>query len=95
VRADGQELERGKRMTTPFEREILTHHYTSPAPFPRPTDLYWATVNRFCDLGLLRRSHPYPSTDDPSVVLPVDEPMRLYMDALAAVPLPVKKWAIP
>lgn len=80
-------------MTTPFEREILTHHYTSSAPFPRPTPLYWATVNDFCDKGLLGRV----SSNDGEIdrVVPIEEPMRLYMDALAAVPLPVRVWAMP
>lgn len=38
---------------TPFEMEILMHHHTSSAKFPRPTDLYWDTVNRFQDMGVL------------------------------------------
>jgi hypothetical protein len=80
-------------VTTPFEREILTHHYTSGAPFPRPTELYWATVNKFCDMGLLRRVPSF--TDHPDGVLPQCVPLEMYMQALAAVPLPERGWVMP
>lgn len=71
---------------TPFEREILTHHYVSPEPFPRQTPLYWDIVDRMVGAGLLRRH-----LGDVSAV---EEPLRVYMDALEAVPLPVQVWVI-
>lgn len=77
--------------TTPFEREILTYFHTGgghAGQFPRPTPLYWYTVERFVDMGILTRN-------DIGDIVPNEEPMRMYMDALAAVPLPVQVWKVP
>lgn len=74
-------------MTTPFEREILQHHYVSSAPFPRQTDLYRETVDRFEALGLLHR--------DGDTVTSNDEALAPYFAALARVPLPQRVWAVP
>jgi hypothetical protein len=73
--------------TTPYEREILTHHYTSWSPFPRDTELYREYVEKFARMGLLRV--------DGGKVEANKEALRTYMDALAAVPLPVQKWVVP
>lgn len=75
--------------TSPFEREILTHHFTSAAPFPRHTELYEVIVNRFVAAGLLKWN---AMTGIPE---PEPIPLRMYMQALGAVPLPVKRWVMP
>jgi len=74
-------------VTTAYMREILTHHYMGPDPFPRPTDLYWGYVKTFVALGLLRM--------EGDAVKGNDEPLRVYMGALGAVPLPVQRWVMP
>lgn len=74
-------------MTTPFEREVLTHHYVSNAPFPRLSALYFETALRFVRLGLLFPQGPNGFRPGPA--------LAVYMEALAAVPLPVQKWVVP
>lgn len=76
-------------MTTPYEREVLTHHYTCSEPFPCQTILYSQTVERFVELGLLVRAE---GVDRPLANCDAMEP---YMAALAAVPLPVQRWIVP
>ncbi len=39
---------------TPFQIEILLHHYTKIAPFPRISAGYYNEVATFIDKGLLR-----------------------------------------
>lgn len=72
-------------MTTPYEREILTHYYTHyNIQFPRYTaPLYAPTVEKFVQLGLLIR-------DPDGTVRGNDEALTEYMDALANVPLPTE-----
>lgn len=75
-------------MTTPYEREILTHYYISLAPFPRAdAPLFKMTIDKFIKLGLLER--------DGDEIKGVEGALRIYMDALAAVPLPVHPWIQP
>ena len=76
--------------TTPLEREILTHYWTSPAPFPRcHVDAVREAIERFVGLGLLS----YDATANQ--YRGVKEALRPYMEALDAVPLPVQRWAVP
>ncbi len=75
-------------MTTPLEREILTHYWTTPGPFPRNTPLICEITGVFIDAGILLR-------DDNGEVRANCDAMEPYMDALAAVPLPVMRWVIP
>lgn len=77
-------------MTTAFEREILTHHFVSDAPFPRDSDLYRRTAKHFAILGLLKLEG-----FDGEKVSGNQNALRPYMEALAAVPLPVNQWVIP
>jgi len=80
-------------VTTPCDREILTHYYVCPLPFPRETDDLAERVAEFVRLGLLRvRSEPnvYGSNIEAN-----HDALRVYMDALGKVPLPVQQWVIP
>jgi hypothetical protein len=38
---------------TPFELEILMHHYVSPAEFPRPSDSYEDIITDFITAGVM------------------------------------------
>lgn len=69
--------------TTPYEREILTHFYTTLAPFPREdAPLFLEVVEKFIDCGLLYREN--------GEIVGSGDALGVYMDALSAVPLPVK-----
>lgn len=80
------------RHTTPFEREVLTHHFCSTASFPRQTKLYYETVDKFVAMGLLEW---VAREESGSVRIRATEGARIYMVALAAVPLPVRVWKKP
>jgi hypothetical protein len=81
-------------MSTPFERDILTHHWVSPAPFPREAaPLYAQLVEVFIKRGLLRRL-PEPNSYG-CMVDGQTEAMLVYQAALMAVPYPVQEWRIP
>lgn len=86
----GSELPEAVLITTPFERELLTHYYVSPAPFRRED---FAEITRFVELGLLKRldsPNEYGAT-----VTGNHEALRVYMDALGQVPFPVQRWVVP
>jgi len=78
-----------KEHTTPAEREILTHYWTTPGPFrdgfENWSEEHCEIVKRFLKLGLLEERSPGTA----AAHLVVSE------DALAAVPLPVRQWVIP
>ena len=74
--------------TTPLDREILTHYYTTPGPFPRDSPHISDQTQYFLDLELLTK-------DSDGDVVSNDAALQVYMDALGAVPLPVKKWVQP
>lgn len=83
--------------TSPLEREILTHYYTSPEPYKGGSEhwgkLHSEIVDKFVKLGLLER-RPNPATG----LLKVygnDAALHVYMRALAAVRLPEQHWVIP
>lgn len=78
-----------ENVTTPLEREILTHYWVSMHEFPRRTPLIEVIEEGFIKLGLLRR-HPVSNK-----IEGVDAALRVYVDALAAVPLPVQIWSVP
>jgi len=76
--------------TTPLEREILTHYWMSPGPFPRcHVGAVREAVERFVRLGLL--SYDAAANEYRGV----KEALRPYMEALDAVPLPVQQWQVP
>jgi hypothetical protein len=75
--------------TTPLEREILAHFWTSSEPFQRVgAPSCRAAIRKFIKLGLLRY-------DDGGRVVGVPEALGPYMRALAVVPLPVQSWEVP
>jgi hypothetical protein len=74
-------------MTSPLEREILTHYYTTPLPYTTRSLVHVEAVAKFVELGLL--------ISDEDGVRADYEALGPYMDALAAVPLPVRRWVIP
>lgn len=80
--------------TTPLEREILQHYWCYPTQWKGGSS-YWApaairAIRRFVELGLLVPTSGVDVEANPDA-------LRRYMDALAAVPLPVKvtQWIIP
>ncbi len=78
-------------MTTPLEREILTHYYVMAEPYQGGSE-NWnpcvsGIVNVFIRMGLLIRCDGRLRANEPA--------LRVYMDTLAAVPLPVQRWVIP
>jgi hypothetical protein len=82
--------------TTPLEREILTHYATTAGPYRGGSENWTEThvqiVRRFLDLGLLI-SHK--GADGLQRIRQNEEALRVYMAALAAVPLPVRRWVVP
>ena len=82
--------------TTPLEREILTHYATSEGPYrggpANWTETHVRLVQRFVELGLLIAD---PAAEGRAHVRPNAEALRAYMAALAAVPLPVRRWVVP
>jgi hypothetical protein len=71
---------------TPFEIEIILHHYGSRGPFPRMlAPLYEPTVAHLVDVGLLDRED-FPAVTDQG---------RAYVAMLMATPLPTMKWVDP
>lgn len=86
--------------TTPYEREILTHYWVSPEPWKNGSenwrDLDGKIIDKFVRLGLLRQvQHQEIGSVLVSKIVKNEEALRVYMDALAAVPLPVQRWVIP
>lgn len=80
---------------TPFEIEILLYYYYSAEDNcpKKGSNLFKHTVNKFVNLGLILASpsqHPCCYTYSGN-----REALSVYIDALSAVPLPVKQWAIP
>lgn len=82
--------------TTPLEREILTHYWSTPGPYLGGSENWKAThgllVQKFVDLGLLVR---YDGEDGFPHIRGNQDALRLYMEALSMVPLPVQRWIIP
>ena len=74
-------------MPSAIERQILTHYWVSPEPFPRKSDLVAEIIANYVSLGLLKTEG-----DD---VVGVSEALRPYMEALESVPLPEQRWVIP
>jgi len=82
--------------TTPLEREILTHFATTAGPYRGGSENWTEThaqiVRRFIDLGLLISC---TDADGLPRIRPNEEALRVYLAALAAVPLPVQRWVVP
>lgn len=82
--------------TSPLEREILTHYWTTPGPYAGSTDDWSQSVcihvRRFVALGLLEERSPGTAA---AHIVANQEALKVYMEALAQVPLPVRQWVIP
>jgi hypothetical protein len=82
--------------TTPLEREILAHYATSAGPYRGGTQHWTPThvqiIQRFIDLGLLICP---TGAEGLQRLTPNEQALRVYMAALAAVPLPVQRWVVP
>lgn len=75
-------------MTTPLEREILTHFHVCSAPYDtQGSSLRQDIIERFIAEGLLVRGAG-------GKVVGNDSALGVYMDALAAIPLPTQQWVI-
>ena len=81
--------------TSALEREILTHYYVSPTQW-KPGQLVWPKLvmdihYMFTRAGLLRINVSTGEFEGN------EEALRVYMDALSAIPLPVNvtHWEIP
>ena len=79
-------------MTTPLEREILTHYWTTQGPPFRGGPATWSdsvggVMDGLIALGVLVR-------EADGTVRGNEAALKVYMEALAAVPLPVQKWVI-
>ncbi len=83
------------QVTTPLEREILAHYYCGVGPFRKGSENWGPSdsdaVERFLRIGLLTSG----SKNGCATIEPNREALKVYMDALAAVPLPRQQWAIP
>jgi hypothetical protein len=75
-------------MTTPLEREILTHYYVRPGEFPRSSEFIEDLHRKFFKAGLLEVNNDGDYVGN-------REALEVYMEALDAVPLPVRTWGIP
>ena len=83
-------------MTSPLERAILAHYYCSNTPYMDGSE-NWASAQReavaqFVMLGLLIKT---PQDDNTTKITANQEALTPYMEALAAVPLPVQRWVVP
>lgn len=90
--------------TSPLEREILTHYWTRISDWKgdrkKWTDLDHKIVSRFVGLGLLRGGIGTATHEDGwhyNLFEANREALEPYMQALAKVPLPVKRteWIVP
>lgn len=86
--------ENGNERMTPFEIEMLLYYYYSAEDNcpKRNSPIFKDTINRFVNLGLILASptqHPccYTYTGN-------REALKVYAEALGAVPLPVRKWVV-
>lgn len=77
---------------TPSDIEVLLHYHCSPTPHPRAsTPAVKAATNAFRSMGLIhlqpdfKSNHRYETT----------EGGKILVEALCAVPFPVKRWTMP
>lgn len=83
-------------MTSPLEREILTHYYCYEGSYKGGSE-NWSSpvreaVERFIKLGLLIHMRSDAGYSTLSANRDALEP---YMDALGTVPLPEQRWVVP
>lgn len=82
-------------MTTPLEREILTHYHCYPGPFRGGSENWtphiFGLVEGFVARGLLEQV----ADGRHLKIVPNRLALEAYMEALAKVPLPVQQWVVP
>lgn len=81
-------------MHSPLFIEIALHYHYSPEPWPAEL-MHGAQCDVHRELekaGLIRQ---LPRPNGTTYWAGVTEPLRLYAEALGAVPLPVHKWVMP
>lgn len=84
---------------TPYEIELLLWYYYTPIACPKPrNDLFYSTMKHFVDRGLILKG---PQIQNGITDSEYDkefhgnaDALKVYVDALAAVPLPVQKWIV-
>lgn len=85
-------MDKPMSVTTPLEREILSHYYCKADPYRACSpDAHDRVVHRMLSKGLLREipKNEFGSRWGPTPGL------HAYMEALAALPFPVQKWVMP
>lgn len=72
---------------TAFEITIILHYYYTDAPFDDKSIAAVTTHIKLADAGILIPTENGYKTNE--------EAINVYVEALTAIPLPVKKWVIP
>ena len=82
---------------TPYEIELLLWLYYTPSKIEKPRDeLFYRTMDRFVNLGLvIKGSYPIDNPDYEKEYYGNSEALKVYVEALKAVPYPVQRWVIP
>jgi hypothetical protein len=82
--------------TSPLERSILTHYWTTPSPWKNGSENWSDEDRRIVDkLIVLRLLRHEEGEHGHHHLVANDDAVRVYMDALAAVPYPILKWVMP
>ena len=81
-------------MMSPAEIEIALHFFYSPAEYPKPSPVSLRTEQALLDAGMIEAA---PAEDRGPGMSPyrATEGLRLYVEALGAVPWPAKVWRMP
>lgn len=90
-------------MTSPGEIIIALHYWTTPGDYPHLSDdlqpsYVGETVTKFLEAGLLRACQKGVTSTSRLVLgqkYEATDAMRVYIDAICAVPFPIQQWVIP
>lgn len=79
-----------KDLLTPFEIEILLHHYYSPNVFPqKECEAYRTAVQKFRQASIIK------SITDENDLIFEEGVVEAYVNEIRRVQLPVKTWVVP
>ena len=83
---------------SPYAIQILMHYRCSPRPWKDGSE-HWLPldvelIETFVTFGLLIKI-PHPDIPGATKIVKNEEALRVYVDALEAVPLPVCRWVLP